>query len=146
MNTLTIEQMKDILSEAMEQNTNSNLEDCVTHDFDCNDLHNTIIGNYPLIGFECYIFKDMSTAISSGCFNTVLIGELEEYSDYDNDSLDGLDDFIDSWIEVTTEYKTNTIKAFVSAVNGKHEVYSDILENETVESFKSKCEQAVNSL
>lgn len=150
--TISIQEMKNILSEAIQNNTNSDLLDCMNTDFDCNNLHNTIIGNYPLIGFECLVIVDMCTAISSGIYNQVLDNELENIqNELDRIELDDFptyleDHYIDYWIEVTTEYQNNTIKAFCSAGNGKHTLLSEAVDVSSKEAFKAQCERFVSAL
>lgn len=155
--TISTKQMKDILSTAMQNNTNSNLQDAINSHYECSELIDGMV-TYSVTGFECISFVPVDIALSSGIYNAVLEKEMLNYEDqYLNDTehliygctchsnyFDEM--YIDYWIEVMTEYKQNTIKAFVSSGNGKYELLSELVDNSSVEAFTAQCEKFVEIL
>lgn len=63
--TISIEQMKDILSTAMQNNTNSNLQDAINTDYDCSELVDGMV-TYSVVGFESTVFVSINNALSNG--------------------------------------------------------------------------------
>lgn len=155
--TISTKQLKDILSTAMQNNTNRNLQDAINTDYDCSDLIDGMV-TCSVTGFECASFVPVDTALSSGIYNTLLEQEiLDKENQYMLDTENSKDedtcyhayfegDYIDYWIEVTTEYKQNTIKAFVSTGNDKHELLSEVVDDSSADAFTKQCEKFVEIL